>query len=365
MRLIHCADLHLDSRMTTNLSKEQARERKKELLRTFEEMVDYAAAHEVEAILIAGDLFDTKNISATARHTVWDAIRGHEDITFFYLKGNHDTDSFLKGQEELPKNFKTFHDTWTAYDLGEVVISGLELSRENVLGAASSLVLDSSRVNLVMLHGQVVFGGRRPVGETIVLREFKHKGIDYLALGHVHAFQEGELDGRGVWCYPGCLEGRGFDECGDHGFVLLEVGDRQVSREFVPFARRRLYCIEAQVTDCARPAELVEAIGQALDREAPRKTDLIKVVLTGERDVESEIDLDYLCKRLEPDYYFIKIEDETRLRVDMERYRLDVSLKGEFVRTVMAAEDLGDEDRAAIIQYGLRAIAGEEVLGCD
>ncbi len=29
MKIIHCADLHLDSKMTANLSKDQARERKK------------------------------------------------------------------------------------------------------------------------------------------------------------------------------------------------------------------------------------------------------------------------------------------------------------------------------------------------
>ena len=28
MKIIHCADLHLDSKMTANLSKDQARERK-------------------------------------------------------------------------------------------------------------------------------------------------------------------------------------------------------------------------------------------------------------------------------------------------------------------------------------------------
>ena len=42
MKIIHCGDIHLDSKMTSNLSKEQARERKMEILRTFTRMVDYA-----------------------------------------------------------------------------------------------------------------------------------------------------------------------------------------------------------------------------------------------------------------------------------------------------------------------------------
>ena len=31
MKLIHCADLHLDSKLSANLDREKARERKKEL----------------------------------------------------------------------------------------------------------------------------------------------------------------------------------------------------------------------------------------------------------------------------------------------------------------------------------------------
>ena len=59
MKIIHCADLHLDSKMTANLSKDQARERKREILRTFTRMVEYASKNDVRVILIAGDLFDT------------------------------------------------------------------------------------------------------------------------------------------------------------------------------------------------------------------------------------------------------------------------------------------------------------------
>ena len=62
MKIIHCADIHLDSKMSANLTKEKARERKTELLTTFQNMVAYGAEQGVAAIIIAGDLFDTKRI---------------------------------------------------------------------------------------------------------------------------------------------------------------------------------------------------------------------------------------------------------------------------------------------------------------
>ena len=85
MKIIHCADIHLDSKMSANLTKEKARERKTELLTTFQNMVAYGAEQGVAAIIIAGDLFDTKNVSATARNVVKDLIQGHPQIAFYYL----------------------------------------------------------------------------------------------------------------------------------------------------------------------------------------------------------------------------------------------------------------------------------------
>ena len=40
MKLIHCADLHLDAKMTALLDPEQAKERRAEMLQTFRRIVD-------------------------------------------------------------------------------------------------------------------------------------------------------------------------------------------------------------------------------------------------------------------------------------------------------------------------------------
>ena len=50
MKIIHCADIHLDSKMSANLTKEKARERKTELLTTFQNMVTYGAEQGVAEI---------------------------------------------------------------------------------------------------------------------------------------------------------------------------------------------------------------------------------------------------------------------------------------------------------------------------
>ena len=55
MKLIHCADIHLDSALATSLTRQEARRRNDELLETFIKMMDYAQREKVRAVLVAGD----------------------------------------------------------------------------------------------------------------------------------------------------------------------------------------------------------------------------------------------------------------------------------------------------------------------
>lgn len=368
MKIIHCADLHLDARMTSNLTKEKARERQAELLNTFQEMMRYAEQNDVDAIIIAGDLYDTKNISAAARNTVWDAIVNHPDIVFYYLKGNHDAESFLGSVQDIPDNLMLFSDSWTTYiadekGAGNIAVTGLELNRNNRESAYNELSLNVEKFNIVVLHGQETEHDSKDGAETIALRKLRNKGIDYLALGHIHSYKQSELDSRGKYCYPGCLEGRGFDECGEHGFVLLEIDQKTGSfrTEFVPIASRNLYTMEVDISGCMSTAEITRQLSSQLDRADYDAGSLLKIVLKGKVDVECEKNIELLQKQFEPKFYFLKIDDETKLDVDYGVFALDESLKGEFVRTVWAAEELLEEEKMEIIRCGIQALSGEEI----
>ena len=228
MKILHCADLHIDSRMNTNFDAEKRKKRKAEILNTYRRMIEYAAEQGVAAILIAGDLFDTNSVSRTAMSAVYTSIKEHPDIAFYYLKGNHDVNSFLASMEEIPENLHLFSDTWLSYEVGttrrgRVMLSGVELNAENSSLIYPALSLDSRDLNIVTLHGQSAEYRSKDKTEVISMSLLKNKGIDYLALGHVHAHVVEALDARGIYCYPGCLEGRGFDECGEHGFEMLTI----------------------------------------------------------------------------------------------------------------------------------------------
>ncbi len=363
MKIIHCADLHLDSRMNSNLDPEKAKIRKGEILRTFTRMVEYASRQGVEAILIAGDLFDKNTISATARNTVLHQIRENPQISFYYLRGNHDCDNFLSQKEEIPANLYTFGDAWKTYETGCVSITGIELGKENAGYAFRSLALDAEKFNIVMLHGQESAAAAGDRTAVVNLSALRQRGIDYLALGHIHAYKLDRLDTRGSYCYPGCLDGRGFDECGEHGFVLLEVGEGtgKYRHTFVPFASRKLYCVEVDVSDCLSTEEMLALARKRISETGCEAGSLLKIVLQGSPDVSCEKDLSYFRTGLDENFFYVKVCDETKLRVELADFQQDQSLKGEFVRLVMGAKELGPEEKSRIVRYGLQAIAGEEV----
>ncbi|MCR4598000.1 MAG: DNA repair exonuclease [Acetatifactor sp.] len=374
MKIIHTADLHLDSKLKRHLDDRRAKERRDELLISFQRLVSYAVKENVEAILIAGDLFDVTQISATARNAVYAAMKEHPEILFFYLRGNHDADAFLEDVKErfgaLPENLRLFSDKWTSYELRgkdgvSVVITGAEMNAENKGKLTASLLLDHTKKNIVMLHGQEVETAGKKDAEVIPLREYKNKGIDYMALGHIHIPKLEKLDARGVYAYAGCLEGRGFDECGPRGFYLLTVTEDAIQAEFVPFAKRLMYELMVDASNALTSDDAVALTRKASTKEGIAEKDMVKVILSGETDMNAEFDEGYIAKSLEEDYYFIKVVDKTVPKVDYDSFALDISLKGEYVRSIKAAVQAGEldaEQAADMIRLGIRLLAGEEKL---
>ena len=362
MKLIHTADLHLDAECSSNYSADQAKIRRNELLKTFLRIIQYAEENAVGAVLISGDLFDRKTVSKTAANAVYQAVIRHPEITFFYLRGNHDAKGFLELFSGIPDNLKLFSETWTTYPLGEtgrIRVTGRELTGDRT-DLYDTLALTPDAVNIVMLHAEVSETAK-PGPESVNLRGFRNRFIDYLALGHYHAFRKEELDSRGAYVYPGCPEGRGFDESGEKGFVLLDIDEEEriVDSYFVPFALHVLHLIPVSVDGITNTLDVIGRVRNVLDGMKISDGDSAEVILEGSYDAEDELNTPLIEETLKDRFTVFKVKDKTRVRVDYDRYALDLSLKGEFIRTVRAKDDLSEDEKAMIIRAGLAALRGE------
>jgi DNA repair exonuclease SbcCD nuclease subunit len=350
MKILHCADIHLGSKMEAKLPKDKMEERRIEVRSSFNRMVNYAKDNGINVIMLSGDVFDSDRPLKKDKEFFYSVVKNNPQIDFLYLRGNHD--SMQSYTESDIANLKTFSTEWTTYQYGDVAISGIEIVKDNASSLYSTLKLNPAQKNIVMLHGQ--YGDVSGV-DKINIPKLRNKGIDYLALGHLHTHQYSKFDERGVYVYSGCLEGRGFDEDGEKGFVIVDTDD--FSYTFVKNSYRIIYIIEADIsasTDAYTAYNIVKGLIKC------GTNDILRIVLKGEIGYDSDGLATELEKQLS-EYYFVSVKDETLRKFNVEEIAGDLSLKGEFIRTVLANNDYTNEQKQQIISIGLKALSGREV----
>lgn len=362
LKIIHAADLHLDSAFSA-LSVEKARQRRREGRFLVERLAELARREEADALLLSGDLFDGREVYPETLECLRETFASL-NARVFIAPGNHDPFRGGGAYERVKwsKNVHIFCGN---------AVEAVEWEEKNavIYGAAftSAERLDhpladfsapkDERLHVMVLHGEVT--GSESVYGVIRREEIAASGLDYLALGHIHQCSDLQKAGETHWAYPGCPEGRGFDELGEKGVLVGEIGKGKAELRFVPLARRKYEILTVDVTDC----EATEAVRQALPASAA--ADIVRVRLVGETD-ERGVDTQRLQERLAELCYALEIRDETTLRVDMTENAGEDTLRGLFLRRMrdkIAAATTEEEKRIAedAMRMGLEALSGREL----
>jgi len=352
MKILHTSDLHIGSPLTARLSADKIRERKGELIYTFEKMVEEALFQRVRLFIIAGDLFDSERITKSIAERVLSIIEKNASIDFLYLPGNHEKQALLECGVSLPQNLKIFGDEWTYFTYDYVTFAGRSTITPDMFDRLS---LNYDQTNIVVLHGALTEG--RCGGESIGIRDAAERHIDHIALGHYHSYTHTYVDDMCSAVYSGTPEGRGFDEVGTKGFVMMEADGKRVYHKFIPFAKRTLRIVDVDITGAMRRIDIEDRTEAAIS-EIPA-SDLVRVRLIGARHPELFTDAEALKARFGMRHYHFEVKDETVTRINPRDYKNDKSLKGEFIRLVMSKSDLSDDAKDKIIRTGLAALMGE------
>lgn len=354
MKIIHTADLHLESKMGVNLSKQKAEKRRHELLFTFERLANEASRLGVKVIIIAGDMFDTKSLTKKSKEYILNIFKNHSDIDFIYTSGNHDESNFFFELEELPSNFKTFNNEWITYSYDDVDITGINYNDKTNMIMYDTLSLDKSRKNIAVLHGQI---STYKAEGCINLAQLMDKGIDYLALGHIHSYKIDRIDERGIYAYSGCLEPRGFDEIGEKGYLLLDTDDL-MNPTFVKFSLRTCHEILVDITGLNEWMEITNKVNDTV--KTISNEDLIHLTLVGEYNINLMKRLEVLKDKLSQDFFAVRVKDKSKLAIDIDTYKVEISLKSEFIQKVLST-DLDDETKQVVLEMGIKALMGDDI----
>lgn len=361
IKLVHAADLHLDSPFA-GLSPERAIQRRQEQRELLDRLAELCRDRNAQVLLLAGDLLDSAYTFYETNQALAEAL-GSIPARVFIAPGNHDYYQPHSPYAALrwPDNVHIFTGRWERVVLPELscVVYGAAFTapwQEQSLLKDFHPEEDDGLVRLMVVHGEV----DAPSGRynPMTTAELETSGMDYAALGHIHARSGLRQAGTTCWAYPGCPEGRGFDELGEKGVLCGAVDRGTVQMDFVPLGKRNYEIFPIDITGWDSAATAVEATLPRLRRE-----DICRIVLTGESG-EDAIDTDALLALVEKYCWQGSIRDLTTLRRDLWARRGEDSLTGLFLREMaLRLSDCGEEDRPCLeqaVRFGMAALEGRD-----
>jgi len=334
LRILHTADLHITDDSGAKV---------------FAKIVDLASKEKVDVLLIAGDLFDSAVASGSDKSYITALFDKIPSIKVFLVAGNHDPLPTYK-DVEFPGNVYLFGHETEKFELEHVDIYGASFYENHQSTAlVENFVLDNpEKINILLMHGDL---GQVSKYNPFNIQQLEKTGVDYAALGHVHAHGGIQKAGNTFYAYAGIPQGRGYDEIGKKGIILGNVFKGYVDLEFVPMSDMEFCEIKVDVSNCQDYNEICDIIRKS----ASELKHAYKIVLVGCFDGEFEIRID-LIRNILSEYENIKIVDATTIALNLEEISGEYSLRGLFVKKCL---EKGLDKR--IINCGLAALDGKKV----
>jgi exonuclease SbcD len=276
-RFVHCADLHLDSPFVS-ADATHAETLRGATFRAYERIIDLCVDEHVDALLVAGDVFDSADNSLGAQLRFRDGLNrlANNGIRAFVCHGNHDPLNGWRAQLEWPEHAHRFLATPVGVPLRP------EDPRSPIVYGVSYPVRDVTQ-NLIpafpppepgrpaigLLHTNV--GGNPGYANyaPCSIADLTGTGYDYWALGHVHTRQvlRAPAEGRPVIVYPGNAQGRHPNERGERGAYLVEMDEQGTvtKLEFRVVDDVRWEIFDRPINDLADEQGLLDALHGDLD----------------------------------------------------------------------------------------------------
>jgi exonuclease SbcD len=340
IRILHTADVHLGREFP--LLQEKGREYRRQLLATFEQIIDLAVREDVSLLLIAGDLFDTNAVHGAPVRTVLASFKKLEaaGIRACILPGTHDMygDDSIYRFVRLPSVVTVFdpqHSSVTYEDLNLTVYGKAFDGKLVGTSALQGLSLSpSSRFHVGLAHCSLRIEGVIEKETMLVDKsEIAASGLDYLAMGHWHSFRDcSQGSTRAYYC--GSPEPIYMDQKGAGSVALVTIHDK--GRVDV----QRVRVGSKSFEDLSLNVGLVRSI-EDISRIVSAKADpnlILEVTLEGIPNLDHDLDPHELEEELGARFFCLRVVDRTSGRLEdvpLEDYPPD-TVTGRFIKTMEA-----------------------------
>lgn len=363
-RFVHAADLHLDSPFRGLLisAPDQAEILRKATFDVYERTVDLCIEEGVDALLVAGDVFDSAENSLSAQIKFRDGLNrlaGHQ-IRSFVCHGNHDPLDGWRAGLEWPAHAHRFGPNPEAVpfledDPESPIVYGVSYPtrevRENLITRFPEP--DSRRPAIGLLHANVGAHPGHANYAPCTVDDLVRTGFHYWALGHVHTRNvvRGMDQAGPVIVYPGNTQGRHPNESGQRGVYLVTMDEHGIVTElqFRPLDVVRWENLRLPIDSFENEQDLIDGVeGEvraSLDSAEGRHL-VYRIQLTGRGVVHSSLVrqgfLDDLQTQLNDQFATLRpfalcerIDDTSAIPVDRE----ELARGGGFVADLLSLID--------------------------
>jgi len=256
MKLVHAADLHLDSALAglTRYESAPADEIRGATRRAFSNLVNLCLEERAALLVISGDLFDGdwRDISTGLFFAAQLNKLCEAGMQVVWIRGNHDAVSQIRRSVRLPEaviELSSERAETRVFDRLGIAVHGRSFAKRDVTEdlAASYPERVAGALNVGLLH--TALEGREGHSRYAPCRvdTLVNRGYEYWALGHVH--QREVVHSEPYVVFPGNLQGRHARELGEKGATV------------VTFEGDRISAVEHRALDVVRWAEVVVDAG--------------------------------------------------------------------------------------------------------
>lgn len=320
-----------------------------------------AVEHQVDALTCAGDLYENERFTPDTAAFLRATFAELDPLPVFLAPGNHDWfgPRSLYRQVDWSANVRVFDTAvLTAVPLadGFTLWGAAHRVPANTPGFLDGFRVDRGGVHLALFHGSeqhalALQGEGKVPHAPFRAEQIQQAGLAHALVGHFHTPAEAPTH-----TYPGNPDPLTFGETGPRGAVLLTVAaDGSVTRQRFPVASSAVHDVSVDLTGVTHSGEVA---GRVLDAVAGL-AGVVRVTLYGEvgPDVDLRLQdiaaarpahLDALLPRL----------GSVSVGYDVDRLTEEPTVRGQFVRDVLAAPTLTAEQRRKVMITGLRALDG-------
>ena len=364
-RFIHAADLHLDSPFTgirAAAPENVAAALYSATFDSYRNIIDLCIAEQVDALLVAGDIYDGADRSLRAQRAFIEGLQRLDaaGIRSFVCHGNHDPLDGWEARLAYPDGCHRFGSEFAAVPIfpdqpGRALIYGISYPTRDVYDNLVSRLgpVDESVFTIGLLHANVGGNTDHALYAPCSLDDLAQSSIDYWALGHVHTRQVLRERAPTV-VYPGNPQGRHPNETGARGVYLVEVDDAgNVRLEFRSTDTVRWERVSIDIGALETEQDLLNEIDDAMQSlldGAEDRSLVVRMTLTGRGELNRFLaqpgaadDLlsgvnDQWAERL-PFIWCERIEDETVAAIDRDAMRSGEDFLAEVLRTADQLRD--------------------------